>query len=214
MSLVDFRLYLITDRKLFSSYGSFERAVKEALEAGVRVIQLREKDLLTRALLDMAYKFRELTAKCGAKLIISDRLDIALSVGADGVHLGQSGIPVGAVRAVVKESLLIGCSTHSFKEALEAESGGADFVTFGPLFRTPAKLKYGEPVGLEALSEVSKRISLPIFGIGGIKLKNVNDVLKAGASGVALISGILSETIGADTASATREYLARAGEQQ
>jgi thiamine-phosphate pyrophosphorylase len=211
---VDFRLYLITDRKLFSSMDSFMVAVKEALAAGVRVVQLREKDLPTRELLEMAYKFREMTESCKAKLFISDRLDIALSVGADGVHLGQSGIPVRAVRNVVRDTLMIGCSTHSVDEAVEADNAGADFITFGPLFETPSKLKYGEPLGLEALREVSKKTNLPIFGIGGIKSNSIDDVLKAGASGIALISGILSGGAEADTAFSAREYLTKAGERR
>jgi thiamine-phosphate pyrophosphorylase len=160
----------------------------------------------------MAYRFRELTARHNAKLFINDRLDIALSVEADGVHLGQSGIPLRAVRGVVNSGMMIGCSTHSVKEAIDAQADGADFITFGPLFQTPSKLKYGEPVGLEALCEVSKNINLPIFGIGGIKSNNITDVLKAGASGIALISGILSGIAGADIAASAREYLTKAGE--
>ena len=209
---VDFRLYLITDRKLFRSIRAFEEAIKEALATGVRAVQLREKDLPTRELLEMAYRFREITTAYDAQLFINDRLDIALSVQADGVHLGQSGIPVNAVKKIVGDNLIIGCSTHSLNEAIEAHSGGADFITFGPVFKTPSKLKYGEPVGLEALREVSRTINLPIFGIGGIKSDGIYDVLKAGASGIALISGFFSGASGADITSSAREYLAKAGE--
>ena len=154
---IGFKLYLITDRKLFSSTAEFIKAVGEALAAGVKAVQLREKDLPTRELLDMSYKFRELTARFGAKLFINDRLDIALSVDADGIHLGRSGIPVREIRRVAGNGLMIGCSTHSVKEAMEAEKDGADFITFGPLFPTPSKLKYGEPVGLDSLREAKKR---------------------------------------------------------
>ncbi len=212
MRPVDFMRYLITDRKLFPSKDLFAAAVKEALSAGVRAVQLREKDMPTRELLETAYRFREMTESFNAKLFINDRLDIALSVGADGVHLGQSGIPVWAVRKVVKEGLLIGCSTHSAEEAIEAEKGGADFITFGPLFETPSKLRYGDPVGLETLREVRKKINLPIFGIGGIKSNSIDDVLKAGASGIALISGILSGAAGTSVAFSAKEYLTKAGE--
>ncbi len=204
MLMVDFRLYLITDRKHL--YGRFMKrpygqhsglitAVKEALKGGVKAIQLREKDLDTREILKMAYKMRALTDKYKAKLFINDRFDIALAVGADGVHLTQSSIPVHAVRKAVHASrFLIGVSTHSLKEAKEAEKGGADFITFGTVYRTPSKLKYGDPVGLDALRKVSGRIKVPVFAIGGIKGDKINDVMEAGAYGVAMIS----EIFGAD----------------
>lgn len=207
--LIDYKLYLITDRKLFQTVEKFVMAVDEALRAGVKAVQLREKDLPTREILKLAYRFRELTARYNAKLFINDRFDIALCIGADGVHLGQSGIPARAVRDVVKERLLIGCSTHSLKEALEAEEGGADFITFGPLFRTRSKMKYGDPVGLELLLDAKQRVALPIFGIGGIKPDDIENVLNSGAYGIALISGILAEH---DKAAAAREYLKKVGE--
>ncbi len=210
--MIEFKLYLITDRRLFSAQNDLLTAVEEALLAGVRAVQLREKDLSTRELLEMADRFREITGRHNAKLFINDRLDIALNVEADGVHLGQSGIPVHAVRKVVKDKFLIGCSTHSEKEAMEAEEGGADFITFGPLFHTPSKLKYGQPVGLEALREVSKKITVPIFGIGGIKSENIKDVLDAGASGIALIRGILGEAAGINRSASACEYLTKVGE--
>lgn len=208
---IEFKLYLITDRSLFSSTAEFVNATEQALAAGVRAVQLREKDLPTRELLDLAYKFRELTARYDAKLFINDRLDIALSADADGIHLGQSGIPVREIRRVTGKGMVIGCSAHSIKEAMEAESDGADFITFGPLFPTPSKLKYGEPVGLESLRWAKKEVDLPIFGIGGIKLERIEEVINSGASGVALISGIFSAS---DRTSAAREYLKKAGERK
>jgi thiamine-phosphate pyrophosphorylase len=179
-------------------------AVEGALRAGVRAVQLREKELPVRELLKMAYNMRELTRKYGARLFINDRVDIALCAEADGVHLGQSGIPVSAVRNMVKEEFIIGASTHSMEEATTAEREGADFITFGPLFETPSKRAYGAPLGVEALREVRERVSIPLFGIGGIKHGNVREVLQSGAFGVALISGILGE---ADIKSAAEGYL-------
>ncbi len=207
--MIDFKLYLITDRKLFNSNDELVPAVEEALGAGVKAVQLREKDLPVREMLDLAYRFRELTARYNAKLFINERFDIALCIGADGVHLGQSAIPVNAVRNIVKEKLLIGCSTHSMKEAVEAEEGGADFITFGPIFQTPSKMRYGDPVGIDLLNEVRQKVGLPVFDIGGIKTNNIELVINSGASGIALISGILSH---ADRVSATREYLKKVGE--
>ena len=183
-------------------------AVEEALSAGVKAVQLREKDLSTRELLDMAYRFRELTQCYDASLFINDRPDIALCVDADGVHLGNAGIPVRVARKIMKDRFLIGCSTHSVKEAVYAEEEGADFITFGPIFHTPSKLQYGEPVGLDALCEVRKSCSLPIYGIGGIKSDNIEAVLDSGASGIALISDILAAT---DITAAARESLTKVG---
>ena len=112
-------------------------------------------------------------------------------------------------RKIACDRLTIGCSTHSKKEAVCAEEEGADFITFGPVFKTPSKMQYGEPVGLEALSEMIKMVSLPVYGIGGIKMDNVEAVLSSGAQGIALISGILASTAVEATA---REYLKKAGE--
>jgi thiamine-phosphate pyrophosphorylase len=192
--MVDFRLYLITDRKLIADRYSLIAAVRLALRGGVKAIQLREKDLNARDLLKLAYKMRALTNKHEAKLFINDRFDIAIAVGADGVHLTQSSIPVHAVRNTVKKKLMIGVSTHSLKEAKEAEKGGADFITLGPVYRTPSKLKYGDPVGPNTLRNVGRKIKIPVFAIGGIKGDKVNDVMEAGAYGVAMIS----EIFGAD----------------
>ncbi len=202
--MIDFKLYLITDRKLVTRHlpteqagsspayraGRLVTAVKKALKAGVKAIQLREKDLSTRELLRLAYKMRELTKKYNAKLFINDRLDIALAVEADGVHLTQNSIPADAVRKIVKKKLLIGVSTHSLKEAKEAERAGADFITLGPIYRTPSKLKYGSPLGIDTLRKISKKIKIPVFAIGGVKGSRIKDLKKAEAYGVAMISEV------------------------
>ena len=189
---VDFNLYLITDRKLFTDHSSLFNAVEEALKGGLKAVQLREKDSGTRDLLDTAYRMRELTNTYQAKLFINDRVDIALAVEADGVHLGKESIPADAVRKTFQNRLLIGVSTHSLEESLDAEKGGADFITFGPIFHTPSKMKYGEPIGISMLRKVRPEISIPIFAIGGVKLDKVKELKEAGAYGVALISAILT----------------------
>lgn len=188
----DFKLYLITDRKGLPGARTLISAVRQALKGGVRALQLREKDLDTRKLLDLAYKMRTLTKEYGAGLFINDRFDVALAVGADGVHLTQDSIPAGAVRDAVRKKLVIGVSTHSLREAEEAERGGADFITFGPVYETPSKRKYGTPAGLENLSRVSKKMTLPVFALGGIKGHNIQEVKEHGAYGVSMISGIFS----------------------
>ncbi|TAL27416.1 MAG: thiamine phosphate synthase [Nitrospirae bacterium] len=201
-----FKLYLITDRNLFADDYSLSTAVVEALKAGVKAIQLREKGLGTRELLDMAYRMREITKKHKAKLFINDRVDVALAVGADGVHLGQSSIPPSAVKKIAGNKLIIGASTHSIDEARQAEKSGADLITFGPVYRTPSKLKYGEPIGIDTFGKVKAEISIPVFAIGGINENRIKAVMDAGADGVALISGILGAV---DIKSAAKNYIMR-----
>lgn len=190
--LVDFKLYLITDRKLVTRHLSLVTAVEEALKGGAKALQVREKDLGTRELLDMAYRMRELADKYSAKLFINDRVDIALSVEAYGVHLGQKSIPAYAVRKIVKDKFMIGVSAHSIEEAKQAEKEGADFITLGPVYKTPSKLKYGQPLGVDIIRKAKAEISIPVFAIGGIKQDRIKEVLGAGADGIALISGILA----------------------
>lgn len=201
--MIDFKLYLITDRKLIADRCSLITAVRRALKGGVKAVQLREKDLDTRELLKLAYKMRELTEKYNAKLFINDRLDVALAAGADGVHLTQKSIPIDAVKKVIKHKLIIGASTHSLKEAAAAEKAGADFITLGPVYRTPSKVKYGGPIGLNVLKKVSGKVKVPVFAIGGIKSGTVEEVRKAGAYGVAMIS----EVFGADDIQGATEKL-------
>jgi len=202
--LINFKLYLITDRKLFSDNSSLFTAVEEALKVGLKAVQLREKDLGTRELLDMAYRMRELTSVYKAELFINDRVDIALAVEADGVQLGKESIPAHAVRKTFQDKLVISVSTHSHDEALEAERGGADFITLGPIYYTPSKIKYGEPIGIETLKKVKAKISIPVLAIGGIKLDKVREVKETGADGVALISAILTAENIKET---TKEFL-------
>ncbi|OIO29811.1 MAG: thiamine-phosphate diphosphorylase [Nitrospirae bacterium CG1_02_44_142] len=197
--LIDFKLYLITDRKLVTHYASLITAVEEALKGGVKALQLREKDLGTRELLALAYKMREITNKYKAKLFINDRVDVALAVKADGVHLGQNSVSPHAERKAVNASrithyasrFLIGVSAHSIEEAEQAEKEGADFITLGPVYKTPSKLKYGKPLGVDIIRKAKAEISIPVFAIGGIKTDMVKEVMDAGADGIALISGIL-----------------------
>lgn len=215
--MIDFKLYLITDRKLFENSRAMLSAVEDALQAGVKAVQLREKDLTAREILNIAYEMLKLTAKYNARLFINDRVDIALCVNADGVHLGQGSIPVDGAKKAVHASrimhnasrFLIGVSTHTIDEALNAEKDDADFITFGPVYETPLKMKYGKPVGLEALKEAVEKVSIPVFAIGGIKLENIDVVVKTGALGVALISGILGSS---NIKNVVRNYLKVLGE--
>jgi len=185
---IDFKVYLITDRK--QTKVPLPEAVRLALQGGVRAIQLREKDLPVRELLALAQDMRRLTKEYGTKLFINDRVDVAVAVHADGVHLSHQSMPTEAVRKIVGDRMLIGVSTHTIEEAKAAEAGGADFVTFGPVFLTPSKAAFGNPVGLECLKDAKKVVKIPIFGLGGVKSGNVSQVFNSGADGIAMISEI------------------------
>jgi thiamine-phosphate pyrophosphorylase len=187
---IDFKLYLITDRH--ATKMPLPEAITLALQGGVRAVQLREKDLPMRELLALAQELRTITREFGAKLFINDRIDVAVSVNADGVHLGQQSMPVEAARKVVGNDLLVGVSTHNLEEAKAAATGGADFITVGPVFETPSKAKYGAPVGIDLIRLLKKELSIPFYAIGGIKSGNIYTVMGAGAFGVALISAIMA----------------------
>jgi len=186
---VDFKLYLITDRKIATK--PLPEAVRLALEGGVRAVQLREKDLPIRELLSLALELRSLTREFGAKLFINDRVDVAVAVDADGVHLGHQSMPPEAARKVVGTSMLIGVSTHNLDEAKAAQDGGADLITFGPIFDTPLKAIKSVPVGLDAIKMIKNDISMPIFALGGVKSGNICQILASGAYGISMISAIL-----------------------
>jgi len=189
--LIDFSLYLITDR-MQTAGRALPAVVAESLRGGLRAVQLREKDLAAGQLLELAVELRQLTREYGAKLLINDRIDVALAAGADGVHLGKGGLPVREARRMLGSKWLIGYSAHSADEALQAQMDGADFVTLGPVYHTPSKAQYGEPLGLSALSEAVRLVTIPVFALGGVRPASVAEVLSGGAHGVALISAIMA----------------------
>lgn len=191
MKSPDFSLYFITDRTLARN-GDISTVVREALQGGVKAVQLREKDLSSHELLMLASELRELTSCFGAKLFINDRTDIALAVGADGVHAGKSSLPLPQIRKLLGPSRLIGYSAHSVEEALLAEAAGADFLTFGPVYFTPSKAVYGPPVGIEKLKKVCSALTIPVYALGGITVENVPETINTGTAGIALISAIMA----------------------
>jgi thiamine-phosphate pyrophosphorylase len=186
------RLYLCTDRALALGRPLAE-AVEAALDGGVTLVQLREKDLSSRDFYEAARTMRELTGRRGAPLVINDRLDIALAVGAEGLHLGQSDLPLEAARRIAGDRLFIGVSAGTVEEALAAEAGGADYLGVGAVFPTGSKADAGEAIGLERLAAVCAAVRIPVVGIGGIGPGNAGGVIKAGAAGAAVISAILSQ---------------------
>jgi len=191
MSRIDFPLCLVTGRH--QTVGRpLVPLLRQALRAGVRAVQLRERDLETRPLLALAEDILRLTREHGALLFINDRVDLVMALGADGVHLRANSLPVAVTRQLLGPGRMIGVSAHSTEEVMRAESEGADFAVLGPVYETTSKLVYGPPIGLHPIEEASRRCRIPVFAIGGITASRVGEVRRAGACGVAVISSILS----------------------
>jgi thiamine-phosphate diphosphorylase len=166
--------YCVTDRR----HGDVLVCAAKAIRDSVDMIQVREKDLPARDLLDLVSNVRDLAAGTNTRILVNDRLDVALAAGIQGVHLPGNGLPPGRVRRFVE---VLGVSIHSLDEGLEAERAGADFVVFGPVFDSPGK----KAVGLEPLRRISNALKIPVLAIGGITLANTDAVLNAGAAGIA-----------------------------
>ena len=166
----------VTDRR----QGDLLSHVNAAIRDRVDMIQIREKDLEARILYELVCRIRDAAAGSSTKILVNDRLDIALAANVNGVHLPANGLPASRVRPLVQ---LLGCSTHTLNEALQAEHDGADFAIFGPIFETPGKT----PVGLDALRQVVASVRIPVLAIGGINLENTRAVMDSGAAGIAAI---------------------------
>ena len=203
-----FSLCLITARSVVR--GALEDAVEACLGAGLKALQLREKDLAVRDLLSLAQRLRESTRRHGARLLVNDRADVALVVGADGVQRAGASLPVSALRSISPPGFLIGASVHSVAEARAAEPEGADFLLFGPVYDTPSKRQYGPPQGPAALERVASAVRLPVFAVGGVTPARVAEVMRAGASGVAVIAAILGAERPADAVKGFLDALGRA----
>ena len=206
-----FRLYLVTDCAAVPG-GDLAGAVTRALAAappGAVAVQLREKDLGGRDLLGLAERLRAATRAAGAPLLVNDRVDVALAVGADGVHLPDGGLPVTEARRLLGPGRLVGASAHSAAAVAAAAGAGADFVVFGPVFATPSKARYGPPQGLDALgAAVRAGGGVPVLAIGGIEPGRVPECVNAGAAGVAVIRSGLGA---ADPAAAVAALLGHLG---
>jgi len=202
-------LYLITDRQQIPPGRRFLEVLEELLQAGVRLLQLREKDLSAAELLPLARELRSLTRNYGCKLLINDRVDVALAIDADGVHLGGHSLPAAVARRVLGPNKLIGVSTHSSSEISIATKQGADFVTFGPIYYTPSKAAYGDPVGLDQLRQVCTESKIPVYALGGIKLDNAAQINATRAHGIAMISALLAAESPAESYRQFSELLTR-----
>jgi thiamine-phosphate pyrophosphorylase len=188
---IDYSLYLVTDRELARGRSTVE-VVKAAVSGGVTCIQLREKDCSTLEFIEQARAIKNFLEEREVPLIINDRLDVALAVGADGVHLGQSDMPLEMARKIAGSSMLIGISAESVQDAVEAENGGADYLGVSPIYATPTKTDTAPPLGIQGLREIKNRVKIPLVGIGGLNNSNAAEVIRNGADGVAVVSAIVA----------------------
>lgn len=190
MARMTYDLCVITDAGLSRGRSHLE-VVRAAVRGGATLVQLREKNASTRAMVELGQELRGLTRKAGVPLIVNDRVDVALAADADGVHVGQDDMPATLARRIIGPNMILGVSATSFEEALRAEQDGADYLGVGPIFATGSKADAAPPMGLDGLSAVATRVSIPIVAIGGISLQNVDAVVEAGADGIAIISAVV-----------------------
>jgi thiamine-phosphate pyrophosphorylase len=198
-------LVLVTDRHATQG-RDLEGLIAAALDAGLPAVQLRDKDLEGGALFALAERLRAATQARGAAFFVNDRVDVAVAVGADGVHLGGDSLPAPAVRPLLPAGMLIGVSTHAPEETAEA---AADFAFFGPVYDTPSKRRFGAPQGLARLGDAIRTATIPVLAIGGVSAEHVPALRAAGAHGAAVIRAVLAA---ADPGAATRALLAALGE--
>jgi len=192
-------LYVVITEALCADRSALE-VLRLTLAAGVRLVQLREKELSGRELYEQALAFRRETKAAGALLIINDRLDITLAAGADGVHLGQDDLPIAAARRLAPD-LIIGASTHSLEEALAAQEAGASYVNIGPIFPTQTK-ETATPLGPEMIDRIAPQLRIPWTTMGGIKASNIGQVVSQGARHPAVITAV---TAAPDPTAAAKE---------
>ena len=191
MELKACKIYLVTDEKACLG-KDFYACIEEAIKGGVKIVQLREKNISTKDFYEKALKVKEICKNYGALFIINDRLDIAQAVGADGVHLGQSDIPIEKAREILKDKFLIGATARNVEEAKRAELLGADYIGSGAIFGTSTK-DNAKKLEMEELKKIVASIEIPVFAIGGINVNNVSSLKNIGLQGICAVSGILSE---------------------
>jgi len=189
---VDYSLYLVTDRS-FLKDKPLHQAVEDAILGGVTLVQLREKYASTREFYQIAKEVKKVTDYYKVPFLINDRLDIAQAVDADGVHLGQSDMPINIARKILGKDKIIGISAGNVDEALEAEKNGADYVGIGAIFFTGTKKDIDTPIGIEGLREIYNSINIPAVAIGGVNETNFKEVLSTGVDGISVISAILGK---------------------
>ncbi len=185
------RLIVITDSRLAGDRGVV-RQVERALEAGAPAIQMREKEMGAGAALELGRRLRALTREHGALFFVNDRLDLALALGADGVHLGPTDLPVAEVRGQSPSGFLIGYSTDDPETAVQAQADGADYLGCGTVWPTSSKEDPGAVIGPEGLAQVARAVSIPVVAIGGITPARARELSRCGATGVAVIGAVMA----------------------
>jgi len=198
-------LYLILDPSV-SLTRSLDETLRQSAQAGVKIVQYRNKTASMKEAYAEALPLRKLAAELGVLFIVNDRCDLALAADADGVHLGQGDLPLDLARKVMGPEKLIGISTHNADQVRAANAGKPDYLGFGPIFKPGSKQDHDPVVGIEGLRVIRALTALPIFAIGGITVENVGEVMRAGANGVAVISGILKAP---DIKQAVSDFLAQ-----
>ncbi len=188
---IDYTLYLCTDRSIMTA-DTIEESVELAVQGGVTVVQLREKECTSREMYEMARRVKEITDAYEVPLIINDRIDIALAVQADGVHLGQSDVPVEAARNILGSDRIVGATANTVELAEAAWKSGADYLGVGDVFGTSTKADT-RPVTLEVLKEIRETVSIPVVAIGGVNAENIHLLKDTGVDGVAVISAVLGQ---------------------
>ena len=191
MELKACKIYLVTDEKACLE-KDFYACIEEAIKGGVKIVQLREKNISTKDFYEKALKVKEICKNYEALFIINDRLDIVQVVGADGVHLGQSDMPIEKAREILKEKFLIGATARNVEEAKRAELLGADYIGSGAIFGTNTK-DNAKKLEMEELKKIVASVKIPVFAIGGINIDNVGILKNIGLQGICAVSGILSE---------------------
>jgi thiamine-phosphate pyrophosphorylase len=187
---VDWAVYLVTDPVLVGTRSLLE-VVAAAIRGGVRVVQYREKSASTRVMVDAAADLASLCRRMGAAFLVNDRIDVALAVDADGVHVGQDDMPVAIARRLLGPDKLLGVSVHNEYQIRQAELDGADHVSLSPIFATATKPDHQRPLGLEGVRSLARDALVPVIAIGGIHSGNAADVIRAGARGVCVVSAII-----------------------
>jgi len=188
--LVDYSIYLVTDRDILRGRDLFE-SVEKAVKGGVTLVQLREKNISGMEFYNLAVALKKLTAHYNIPLIINDRLDIAIAADADGLHIGQDDLPLTVARKLLGSRKLLGYSVSNEDEAVYGQQNGADYLGAGTVFYTGTKADIGEPIGAMMLEKIKKRVNIPVVGIGGINAENAGLLKKTGIDGISVISAIL-----------------------
>ncbi len=204
-----YSLYLVTDSALAMG-RRLPDVVRAAVDGGVTCVQVREKDVSARTYIERLLAVRPLLHERGVPLFVNDRVDVALAVEADGVHLGQTDLPLDMARRVAACRLLVGVSCETVQDATDAERAGADYVSVSPVFATPTKMDTAPALGLDGVRAIRRAVRVPVVAIGGISMANAAEVIRAGADGICVVSAIVSASDPRAAAAALRQIVERA----